>query len=265
MGVHMEIEVRKLEGDEMEFVLKGADPAFANSLRRAALRDVPTMAVDEVEFKINDSAMYDEIIAHRLAMVPLTTPLKGYALPSECGCKDGRCEKCSVDLALMAEGPGMVYSESLKPSDEEVKPVTNNIPLLKLENGQKLELVAIARLGFGREHAKWQPGVIAYKYMPVLEFDKSCEGCGECVKACPRQILEIVDKKIRVTDLSQCIMCKACAEVCPSDSVKVTGDPTNFIFRIESSGTLPPEQIVLKVLNVLKSKFEEFPKLLKKL
>ncbi len=261
----MEIEVRKLEGDEMEFVLTGANPAFANSLRRAALRDVPTMAVDEVEFKVNDSAMYDEILAHRLAMVPLTTPLKGYALPGECGCKEGRCEKCSVDLALNTEGPGMVFSESLKPSDEDVKPVTGNIPLLKLENGQRLELVAIARLGIGKDHAKWQPGIVAYKYMPVLEFEKSCDGCGECVKACPKHILEVTDKKIKVTDLTQCIMCKACAESCPSHSVKVSGDPTKFVFRIESSGTLPPEQIVIKAMDVLQSKFEDFPKQLKKL
>ncbi|MFH1822001.1 MAG: DNA-directed RNA polymerase subunit D [Methanobacteriota archaeon] len=262
----MQLEVRKLKGDEMEFVLSDANPAFVNSLRRAALRDVPVMAVDEVEFTVNDSAMYNEIIAHRLAMIPLTTPLKGYALPGECGCKDGRCQKCAADLGLSQEGPGMVYSESMKSSDEEVKPVSGSIPLVKLENGQKLELLAIARLGLGKEHAKWQPGVIAYKYLPVLEFDaKLCDACGECVKACPKQILEIVDKKVKVTDLTQCIMCKACAEVCHSNAVKVSGDPTKFIFRVESSGTLPPDKIILKAVEVLRDKFEEFPKLLKKL
>ncbi len=160
----------------------------------------------------------------------------------------------------------MVFSESMKSSDEDVKPVSGTIPIVKLENGQRLELVAIARLGFGKEHAKWQPGVIAYKYMPVLEFDpKLCDACGECVKACPREILEVVDKKVRVTDLTRCIMCKACAETCHSKAVKVSGNPTKFIFRVESSGTLPPEQIILKALDVLQAKFEELPKLIKKL
>jgi len=262
----MQIEVRKLAGDEMEFVLSGANPAFANSLRRAALRDVPTMAVDEVEFKINDSAMYDEIIAHRLAMVPLSTPIKGYALPGECGCKEGRCEKCAVDLGLSQEGPGMVFSESMESSDDEVKPVSGTVPIVKLENGQKLELVAIARLGFGKEHAKWQPGVIGYKYMPVLEFDpKLCDACGECVKACPKGILKISDKKVKVTDLTQCTLCKACAEVCPAKAAKVSGDQSKFVFKVESSGTLPPEQIILKAMDTLQVKFEEFAKLVKKL
>jgi DNA-directed RNA polymerase subunit D len=265
-GVGMEIEIRKLDGNEMEFVLSGANPAFANSIRRAALRDVPIMAIDEVEFKVNDSAMYDEIIAHRLAMIPLTTPAKGYQLPSECGCREGRCEKCSVDLELKAEGPGMVYSESLKPSDDEVRPVSGSIPIVKLENGQRLELVAIARLGFGKDHAKWQPGIVAYKYMPVLEFDpKLCNACGDCVKACPKGILEVVEKRVRVKDLTQCTMCKACVESCSSEAVRVSGDPSKFIFRVESTGTLPPDQIILRAIESLREKFEEFPKLVKKL
>jgi len=262
----MQIEIKKRDGDELEFVLSDASPAFANSIRRAALRDVPILAIDEVEFKVNDSAMYDEIIAHRLAMVPLITPQKGYVLPGECGCSEGRCEKCSVDLALKAEGPSMVFSESLKPSDEQVRPVSSSIPIVKLESGQRLELVAIARLGFGREHAKWQPGVIAYKYMPVLEFNpKLCNACGDCVKACPREILEVVEKKVRVKDLSQCTVCKTCMETCSTKAIRVYGDPTKFIFRVESTGSLPPDQIILKALDSLQARFEEFPKLVKKL
>lgn len=262
----MEIEVRKLEGDDMEFVLSDSNPAFANSIRRAALREVPTMAVDEVEFKLNDSAMYDELISHRLAMVPLRTPSKGYALPSECGCREGRCPKCSAELSLKQEGPGMVLTDSLKSSDPEVVPVSNTIPIVRLEKGMSLELVAIARLGMGKEHAKWQSGVVTYKYMPVLEFDaKLCDACGECVKACPKQILEVAEGKVRVKDLTLCTMCKACVESCRSKAVKVSGDQTKLIFRVESSGTLPPEQIVLKAIDALEEKLEEFPKLVKKL
>lgn len=257
----MEIEIRKLEGNEMEFVLSDANPAFANSLRRIATREVPIMAVDEVEFKVNDSAMYDEILAHQLALVPLRTPLKGYDLPGECGCREGRCPKCSVDLTLKIEGPTAVTSGELKSSDNEVTPVSDSVSLVKLEKGQSLELTAIARMGLGKEHAKWQPGIVAYKYMPVLEFDpKTCNACGECVKACPQNILEIVDEKVKVKDLTLCTMCKACAEECSNDAVKVTGDPTRFIFRVESSGSLPPEQIVLQAMKLLQDKLEEFSK-----
>ncbi len=261
----MKIELKKLDGDEMEFILSGSTPAFANALRRVAANYIPTMAIDEAEIKINGSAMYDEIIAHRLAMVPLRTPVKGYLLPEACGCREGRCTKCSVELALKQDGPGVVLTESLKSSDTEVTSVSNSIPIVSLAKGQNLDLVAIARLGLGKEHARWQSGIIAYKYMPMLEFDpKLCDACGECVKACPKEILEDVDGKIIVKNIALCNMCKSCMEKCPSRAVKASGDPTKFIFKVESSGTLPPEQIILKAITVLQSKLEEFNQLFKR-
>ncbi|HID60894.1 MAG TPA: DNA-directed RNA polymerase subunit D [Hadesarchaea archaeon] len=262
----MQLEIRKLDDDEMEFVLSGSNPAFANSLRRVAMREVPIMAIDEVEFKTNDSAMYDEIIAHRLALVPLRTPIKGYNLPTECSCQEGRCPKCGVELTLKKEGPTTVTSGDLKSSDDEVKPVSDSIPITRLGRGQKLELTAIARLGLGKEHTKWQPGIVTYKYMPVLEFDeKTCNACGECVKACPKNILEVVNDKIMVKDPTLCTLCKACIEACSNDAVKVSGDSTKFIFRAESSGALSPDQLILQATKVLEDKFEEFSKLANKL
>jgi DNA-directed RNA polymerase subunit D len=262
----MEIEIRKIEGNEMEFKLTGANPAFANAIRRAAMMEVPVMAVDEVEFKANDSAMYDEVIAHRLSMVPLKTPLKDYDLPDECGCKEGRCIKCSAELSLGGEGEATVTSGDLKPSDEEVRPVSGSVPIVALAKGQKLELTAIARLGLGKVHAKWQPGVVSYSYMPVLEFDgKKCNACADCVKACPKGVLEIEGGKVKVKDLTLCSLCNACVDACKPGAAKVYGDPTSFIFKVESFGGLPPEQMILKAMDLLRAKFADFSKQLKKL
>ena len=262
----MELEIRKLEGDEMEFVLSDSNPAFANALRRSAMREVPVIAIDEVEFNANDSAMYDEILAHRLALVPIRTPLKGYALPGECGCREGRCPKCSVSLTLKREGPATALSGDLKSTDEGVVPVSGSVPIIKLEKGQRLELTAIARLGFGKEHAKWQPGVVAYKYIPVFELnEKACNGCGACVKACPVNVIELVGKKPKISDIMLCTMCKACAEACPPKAIRIGSDPTKFFFRVESSGALPPGQILLKAMGALGDKLDEFSKRVKKL
>jgi DNA-directed RNA polymerase subunit D len=262
----MEFEVRKLEGDKMEFVISDSNPAFANALRRTTLREVPVMAIDEVEFKVNDSAMYDEVLAHRLALVPLRTPLKGYVLPGECGCREGRCPKCSVSLTLNREGPATALSGDLKSADDKVVPVSGSVPIIKLEKGQCLDLTAIARLGFGKDHTKWQPGVVAYKYMPVLELDeKACDGCGTCVKACPVNIIKLVEKKPKISDILLCTTCKVCAEACSTKAIRIGGDPTKFIFHVESSGALPPEQIILKAMKVLGDKLDEFSTRVKKL
>jgi len=260
----MEIEVRKSTADEMEFLLTGADPAFANALRRVMLREVPVMAIDDVEFVVNDSVVYDEIFAHTLGLVPLKTP-GGYVLPSECKCDDKRCAKCSVQLTLKKEGPAVVVSGDMKSADKEVAPVSDSIPLVKLTKGQNLQFIAIAHLGLGKNHAQWQPGVIAYKYMPIFELDaKACDACGKCVERCPRKILEVSDGKLKITDVEKCTMCRACVEACPKDAIEIGHDGSKFIFTVESTGALPPEKILSKALDVLGDKCKDFIKQLKK-
>ena len=261
----MEIEIKSLNAEGMEFRLLDADPAFANALRRSMLREVPIMAIDEVEFIANDSAMHDEIIAHRLAMVPLRTP-GGYSLPGECGCREGRCSKCSVSLTLKREGPAEVMSGDLEPSDEEAAPVSGSIPILKLMEGQRLEIRAIARLGFGKQHAKWQPGVIAYKYTPIFGFDeKACDGCNACVEACPPRLLSLSEGNVRIADVEQCTMCRECEKACRRGAIKMGHDASKFIFRVESTGAMHPDQLLSKAIEALGKKCKEFVKQVKKL
>ncbi|MEM4397652.1 MAG: DNA-directed RNA polymerase subunit D, partial [Candidatus Woesearchaeota archaeon] len=77
----MKIEILNEKDNKMSFLLKDSNPAYANALRRIMINEVPVMAIEEVEFKKNSSALYDEIIAHRLGLIPLTTDLSSYELP----------------------------------------------------------------------------------------------------------------------------------------------------------------------------------------
>ena len=92
------IEVRFLDQDKeknkLSFVLINSTPSFANAIRRAIVEEVPTMAIEEVEFRKNNSILYDEIIAHRLGLLPLTTDLKSYTISSECKCEGKGCARC---------------------------------------------------------------------------------------------------------------------------------------------------------------------------
>lgn len=263
----MEIEIRKLDGTEMKFVLSGATPALANAIRRAAMREVPVMAVNEVEFKKNDSAIYDESLAHQLGMLPIKTPLSGYALPSECAkCRGEGCSQCQVELSVKAEGPVTVVSGDLKPSDEDAGPVSPSVPIVKLLEGQELQFTAIARMGLGKDHTRWKPGIVVYKYMPMIDIDlKKCDACKKCIDACPKDVYEIRDGKLHVKDLEACSECKACAQACKEGAIEISSDPTKFVFKVESTGALPPDQIILRAVDSLKDKFGEFSKLVKKL
>lgn len=165
----MDIKVLSKDQDTLRFVLSGVKPAFANALRRIMVSEVPVMAIDDVMILENNSVMYDEILAHRLGLIPITTDLESYNLPEECTCKSELgCSKCRASLSLEIEASDpveVVYTSHLKPENPEIRPVSDKIPIVKLAQGQRVKLEAFARLGKGRTHAKWQPvSAATYSY-----------------------------------------------------------------------------------------------------
>ena len=80
------MEVRVVEKTDLNarLIIEGADTPFMNALRRIMLTEVPSMAIDEVVFIENSSMLHDEILAHRLGLIPLKTDLDTYNLPDEC-------------------------------------------------------------------------------------------------------------------------------------------------------------------------------------
>jgi DNA-directed RNA polymerase subunit D len=203
----MDIKLVSREQDTLRFVLSDASPAFANALRRIIMAEVPVMAIDDVMILENNSVMYDEILAHRLGLIPVTTD-QTYNLPEECTCKSELgCEKCRASFSLEIEASDpveVVYTSHLKPENPDVRPVSDKIPIVKLAQGQRIKLEAYARLGRGNVHAKWQP-----------------------VSACTYNY----DEKAKT-----------------------------FNFLVESTGTLPPEKLVLDAARVISAKtlgFEE--------
>ena len=65
------ISLVRLTSDELEFDMVGVDPAIANALRRVLLAEVPTMAIEKVFINNNTSIIQDEVLAHRLGLVPI--------------------------------------------------------------------------------------------------------------------------------------------------------------------------------------------------
>ncbi len=134
---------------------------YVNSLRRLAISEVPTLAIDDVVMLENSSVMHDEAVAHRLGLIPLRTDPGRFVMPHECDCKSTLgCSKCRVLLVLDSEASDktkVVTSGELVSEDELVKPVSKDIPIIVLAPNQKLKFEAYARLGIGKDHAKWQP------------------------------------------------------------------------------------------------------------
>lgn len=260
----------------MRFMLTGTNHAYANAIRRAMLAEVPAMAIDDVIIIENTSVLYDEVIAHRLGLVPLKTDLDAFVLPEECDCKSELgCSKCRASFTLEAEAvdePVMVYSSELKPASE-ITPVSGNIPIVKLGPAQRLRLELYARLGRGIEHAKWQPvSACAYKYVPKVSVNPdNLTNPEEVIRICPTHVYaHDPETKIVVRDELACTLCMECVEkAVPADSkkpfpLKIDGDDTSFIFYVESTGALPPRRIVSEATRVLDRKATSLNDLVRK-
>jgi DNA-directed RNA polymerase subunit D len=193
----MRIKILKKDGMELSFSVEGISPGFANALRRIMIGEVPTMAIEWVDFKKNDSVLPDEIIANRLGQIPLTFDKKAYNLPSECKCEGKGCSRCQVELVLKEKGPKIVYAEDLKSRAKDVKPVFGKIPIVELFEDEELQFEAIAQLGLGKEHAKWQAAVVGYNY----EDDKFVFNVESVSGLSPEEIVisaaEILENKMK--------------------------------------------------------------------
>jgi DNA-directed RNA polymerase subunit D len=260
----VEIKVLEKDDENLRFVVQGVNIPYMNALRRIVVSEVPCMAIDEIVMVENSSVLQDEVIAHRLGLVPLKTDLDSYNLPEECPCKsEFGCNLCRVTLALDVESKDEtrpIYSGELKSESQTVVPVSDRVPIVKLAKEQKIRLEAYARLGKGRNHAKWQPvSMCSYKYFPKIMISKKCSVCGKCVEMCPRKVLIKADNKLEIRDLMACTLCQDCAEACPEkpSAIEVSGEEDAFIFSLESTRALPPERIITEAVKILDKQLKE--------
>mmetsp|Transcript_26738 Transcript_26738/g.50468 ORF Transcript_26738/g.50468 Transcript_26738/m.50468 type:complete len:321 (+) Transcript_26738:86-1048(+) len=223
------VEVLSLSPHEIKFILSETDTSMANALRRIMIAEVPTLAIDLVEFHENTTVLNDEYIAHRLGLIPLRyqppDSIKGkdcqevFNSHYDCVCYD-RCPRCSVefelDVAYKVTGdedvlaPLTVTTKDLISNNEYVQPAhflsaeeqensqDEGISIVKLAPGQRLKIKAIARRGINKEHAKWCPVAVAtYRFWPEIMINHeqlsllTLEQKQELVDCCPDKVLEL--------------------------------------------------------------------------
>lgn len=260
----IKIELLEKDKENVLFIIKNINPAIANTIRRLVLEEVPVMAIEEVKIIKNESALYDEIIAHRLGLVPLTTDLKSYFVRQDCKCDNKGCPRCTLYMSLKAKGPCTVYASDIKSKDSKITPVYPEMPITKLLKGQKLELEMIAILGKGKQHSKFSPGLIYYQGYPIIKTtSKSVDE--KLANVCPVKIIQIKDKKVKITDEKKCILCNACVDAFPEDSISIKASEDDFIFHLEPWGQLNAKEILSTALDILDEKIDSFIKQVSKI
>ncbi|CAI7595110.1 hypothetical protein N7455_010017 [Penicillium solitum] len=238
-----QVTVREAEPYRVDFRLTAVDLAFANSLRRTILAEVPTLALDLIEIESNTSVLPDEFLAHRLGMIPLNSYNCDQDLDytRDCDCED-HCVRCSVTLSLHARcGSGImsVYARDLIVVGERINekigdPVTtdpeNKGPLIcKLRKGQEIKMTCLAKKGTAKEHAKWAPtAAVGFEYDPnnnLRHVDYWYEQ--DAAKEWP---------------ISENAAWEPAAN--PDQPFDYDAEPNCFYFDVESIGNLEPDMII---------------------
>ena len=170
----------------IRILLSETDASQVNAIRRTLISDVPKLAITRVNIsqgvveangQILESVnvLPDEMLTHRLAMIPIPTyPKEGLAFFETCEiCIDmveseKGCPTCQVLYTINAQGPEpdsdddhvTVYAGDLTTISDpmfDIREEHRRIPITILSKGQYLELYAFATLGRGSSHQKWSP------------------------------------------------------------------------------------------------------------
>lgn len=245
------LKIIDVKSDTMEFILKNVDLAFANSLRRVIISEVPTMAVDMVQVIENTSPLFDDFVVHRIGLVPLVSEdIDNYRFPLNCDCKNG-CEKCQVDFILSVKCDENCKDDTLEVTSNDivrknqecrVKPVdydNNPIVLTKLKKGQSINMTLTAKKGNGKIHAKWSPVcTCVMRPIPTVEIldmeggnflqRLNPEDKKKFCEACPSKVFKYDENndEIVVEKSDKCTFCEECL-IATQDFIKKK-DKTDF-------------------------------------
>ena len=270
----MDIEIIEMAERKAKFLLRNSSPAMANALRRTMLSDIPKMAIDRVEFHLGPimvddkeyesiTPLFDEIIAHRLGMVPVPTDYTLFTYQDECPCGGVGCPSCTIMYSLNKIGPCTVLSGDLMPlGNPELKVKDEFVPIVELADGQAVLIYCIALMGTAKKHVKWQvANGVGYKYMPVVSVDPekaSSPAALRCAEICPKKVFEVENGKLTAKRPLDCSLCMTCIEESEGSGVTVEGSEKDFVFKFETDGSLTAQQCLDKTLEILSSKASGF-------
>lgn len=253
------VKIVEKKGNRIGFILQ-TNETMANAIRRS-VNEIPVVAIDEVEIHKNDSALYDEMIAHRIGLIPIKSNRK-LEMPQEDS--DGKKSmKSEIQLSLKVKGPATVYSKDLKGDIEQVH---ENLPIVILNKDQELEMLAYARLGTGEKHSKYSPGLVYYRHVTNIKI-KNGEKASEIIEKMKEGLIDAPKGKVKSGEVIKCYMDSDYVESFTSDNNKdsiETSIGEEIVFFIEGWGQIDNKEIFGESVKVIEKNLKEVLKAIKK-
>ena len=277
------------ENDEkISILLSDVERAFVNAIRRTLMSDTPKMAIDTVRFEMGtieqdgevwetNGPLPDEVVAQRLAMIPIPTKHDEFHFQDSCpSCADMVVEDRGCPLCTMiytCKAFGSEDGQTVTAGDMifigvggNISEKYHSIPITKLSRGQMIEFYATAIMGLGRDHAKWSPvcgitfsprqvGVLNNKTkakilwglkLTITAKDFDSNGRLEDIG----KVAQLIEDLHHVGDGTE-------ESVDFKDAITLEDVPGEFILSFETDGSMTPRVAFQKAIQELSGRFGE--------
>jgi DNA-directed RNA polymerase I and III subunit RPAC1 len=274
------IEIKSKTKEELVFDITGVDPTLVNTLRRIMIAEIPTMAIETVIINQNTSIIPDEVLAHRLGLIPILADANDFMEKKpEDDFNDQNSMKFTLNVQCYTDKNGELINENIFSKDlvfipqgeqknkyynKETKKysiglVHDDILINKLASGMEIDLECYCVKGIGRTHAKWSPVCTAY-YRLINKINIIKEISGDDAETlrqlCPQGVFVVNKKGIaEVGNIRECTSCRECIRQEKfKDLIELGKIADHYEFHIESVGMYKPETIFFRAIDILKEK-----------
>ena len=277
----MKVKLRKNEKFFTQVEFKDVNYSFVNSIRRSLVSMVPCLAIHEVDFHMGSlgayvdeetgeekeyesiSAMFNEIVAHRIGMLPIPTDEKTVEAFAESIGDDSK--QPDIMYSLHKQGPCTVYSGDLEPVNGDASLVIpeTSVPIVKLAEGQAILVYAKAKMGTAKQHAKWQTVVAPRFYQAPTLSISSGKGSKTVIDTVGKEYFKKKGKNYVIEDPVLAHEAIKKAESLWNDedaknAMTITRNKTHFILEFETTGAMEAKLALEQALKSLDTHCKDF-------
>lgn len=273
----LKLDIIKRTKDDLILNILGLDLSFVNGIRRILLSEITSVCIEKVFFYDNSSILNDEVLSHRLGLVPLliTTDVLNYFSSMKNHSNNKIIFELDIKNDINKTKKISIYSKFIKLKlyginsnwfkNFQIQPVFKDILIAKLNPGQKIKCECHCQIGKGEYHAKFSPvGTAFYRICPRIKLVHEIlnDRAYNFAKKCPVNVFGVQEvtkkfyKKLLVSNPEYCTVCRECIKF---DSVEEKfirlgriKEKTTFI--VESTGILAPETLFYRAVCLLTGK-----------
>ena len=277
----MKVKLRENEKffAQVEFI--DVNYSFVNSIRRSLVSMVPCLAIHEVDFHMGSlgayvdeesgeekeyesiSAMFNEIVAHRIGMLPIPTDEKTIEAFGDSIGDDSK--QPEIMYSLHKQGPCTVYSGDLEPvnGDTSLTIPETSVPIVKLAEGQAILVYAKAKMGTAKQHAKWQTAVAPRFYQAPTLTVSSGKGSKTVIDVAGKENFKKKGKNHIIEDPVKAHEAIKKLESLWNDedaqnAMTITRNKTHFILEFETTGAMEAKLALEQALKSLDTHCKDF-------